>query len=64
MHENISVSVKGKKLLIEIDLNKTGSPSRSGKTTVIASTRGNMPIPGLPDFRLGLNLYKRDNGNT
>ena len=58
MGENISLLVKGKKLTIVIDLSKEGEPSRSGKSTVIASTHGNVPVPLNPEMRLGLNLYR------
>jgi len=31
---------------------------KSGKTTIIATTEGNMPLPGHEGIKLGLNLYK------
>ena len=55
--QNIKCTVKSNKLLITIDLSKKGKASASGKTVVIASTRGNKVIDGT-DFTLGLNLYK------
>ena len=55
--QNIKTAVKGDKLLITIDLSKKGKKSASGKTIVIASTRGNKPIDGT-DVTMGLNLYK------
>jgi len=58
--DNVNVLVEGGKLLIEIDLNKEGTISASGKSKVIASTRGNASIvtnQGL--FQLGVNLYKK-----
>ena len=55
--QNIKTSVKNNKLLITIDLGKKGKPSASGKTIVIASTRGNKAIEGT-DVTMGLNLYK------
>ena len=58
MANNVNVSVKGKKLTITIDLAREGEPSKSGKSVVLASTRGNMPIPDHPDVRLGLNLFR------
>ena len=54
--QNIKCTVKSNKLLITIDLAKKGKKSASGKTMVIASTRGNKVIEGT-DFTLGLNLY-------
>ena len=58
MSSNVNVTVKSKKLIIEIDISKKGEPSKSGKSQVIASTRGNMVVPGNSDMRLGLNLYR------
>lgn len=58
MANNVDLLVKGKKLTINIDLSKKGEPSKSGKSTVIASTKGNVPVPDHPDMRLGLNLYR------
>ena len=43
------------KLIIEIDVTAEGVPSASGKTMVVATTRGNVPIAG---GRLGLNFYR------
>ena len=56
---NVELSVKGKKLTITIDLDAEGTPSKSGKTLVIASTHGNIPVPENPELRLGLNLYRQ-----
>ena len=55
--QNIKCAVKGEKLLITIDLSKKGKKSASGKTIVLASTRGNKPIDGT-DVIMGLNIYK------
>ena len=60
--KNVEVKVEKKKLVIEIDLTKDYGPSKSGKTTIIASTEGNMKIPGTDDVVLGLNLYKPTKG--
>ena len=51
-----NVSEDGKTLVIEIDLTAKGTPSASGKSLVIATTRGNIPVNG---FTLGLNVYKK-----
>ncbi len=55
--ENIEIDVKDNKLIIVIDLSKKGTLSKSGKSSVIASTHGNHTVSGT-DFKLGLNLYK------
>jgi len=56
--ENITVSRKGNTLTLTIDLGAEGVPSASGKTLVVATTRGNADVPGDGGFKLGLNLYK------
>jgi hypothetical protein len=55
----MNVEIKDKKLCIEIDLEEP-KPSASGKTLVVASTRGNMvtaaEVNGKPVI-IGLNAY-------
>ena len=55
----MKVEIKDKKLYIEIDL-EAPTPSSSGKTLVVASTRGNTvttaEINGKP-LTIGLNAY-------
>jgi len=55
--KNIVATLTGNKLTLEIDLSKEFGPSKSGKTTVIASTNGNRPIIGS-NAVIGLNVYK------
>jgi ABC-type uncharacterized transport system YnjBCD ATPase subunit len=55
--KNVSFTVKGDKLLIEVDLSKDFGPSGSGKSIIVASTEGNQPI-GKDDIKIGLNVYK------
>jgi len=53
------VEIKGNKLCIEIDLEKPTS-SASGKTLVVASTRGNAVTDAMVDGKpvtIGLNAY-------
>ena len=47
---------KTKKLKMEIDLSGKGTVSGSGKSMVLASTRGNVKIA---DFNLGVNIYRK-----
>ena len=56
---SMKVEIIGKKLCIEIDLEKP-TPSTSGKTLVVASTRGNAVTDVLVDGKpvtIGLNAY-------
>jgi hypothetical protein len=45
-------------LTIKVDLSKDFGPSSSGKTMIIASTEGNVSIPGREE-KIGLNIYKK-----
>ena len=56
--KNIEMSVTGTTLTIKVDISKTFGPSKSGKTTIIASTEGNIGVPTREDVRVGLNIYK------
>lgn len=58
--QNMKLSVKGSILTIEVDLSKRGGKSASGKTTIIASSQGNQPVPGTESGAiLGLNVYTK-----
>lgn len=57
--ENVNMSVKGNILTIEIDLTKDLGKSASGKTNVVATTRGNVPVPGHEEIKIGINAYKK-----
>lgn len=55
--ENVKFTQDGSKLTIEIDLAYRGQPSSTGKTLRVASTEGNVPCPGFPDIKVGLNVF-------
>ncbi len=57
--QGITGKIEGKKLTLEVDLSGPGTISQSGKSMVIATTRGNVPVlkSGLT---LGFNLYKKN----
>jgi len=54
---DIKVNDKGV-LTITIDTKAEGTPSASGKSQVIASTRGNVVVPGTDGLKLGVNAYR------
>lgn len=56
--DNVEATVDGKILTIRVDLSKDFGRSSSGKTTVIATTRGNIRIDGTEAI-IGLNIYKK-----
>lgn len=55
---NVEMRVDGNKLIITADLSKDHGPSKSGKTTIIATTGGNVSVPGHEAVKVGLNIYK------
>ena len=55
---NVVVGVKKGIKTITVDLTKKGMPSKSKKSTVIASTYGNVTMPEL-GITIGLNIFKR-----
>lgn len=59
MMQNVTLSREGDKLKIEIDLTKDFGPSSSGKTTLVASTRGSRPVPGAGDLFIGINCFRK-----
>lgn len=42
--DNVEMSVSGNKLTIVVDLSKPGTVSSTGKTKLLASTRGAQPV--------------------
>jgi len=56
--ENAKIEVNGNELTIKIDLTQDLGLSKSGKTRIIATSRGNYKIPGT-DATIGLNVYRR-----
>ena len=56
--KNVEMSVDGSVLTIRVDLEKDFGPSASGKTIIIATTEGNVAIPGFVEKKIGLNIYK------
>lgn len=55
--QNMSMEVKGSKLIIEIDIKQRGEKSKSGKSISIATTGGNISVPGHEEIKVGLNVY-------
>jgi hypothetical protein len=56
--QNIEMTVDGNILTIRVDITKDFGPSASGKTIMIASTKGNVSVPGREEIKIGLNAYK------
>ena len=58
--KNIKVTVEGDKLTMVVDLSKDDGLSKSGKSVMIATTSGNMMVPGRESIRIGLNVFDLD----
>ncbi len=61
MAKNVTMRLEGKKLIIEVEMDQDFVPSKSGKTRIIASTEGNISVPGDQDVKIGLNVYRYKN---
>ena len=57
--KNIELKVVDNILTIQVELTKEFGPSTSGKTIIIATTEGNVPIPDHEDKKIGLNVYHK-----
>jgi len=56
--KNVEIEVDGDLLSLHVDLSKDLGPSKSGKTTIVASSEGNRSVPGR-DEKFGLNIYRQ-----
>ena len=56
--KNVEMVVEDTILTIKVDLSKEFGPSSSGKSTIVASTGGNISIPGREE-KIGLNIYRK-----
>ncbi len=57
--KNVEMKVDANILTVKVDLTKEFGPSSSGKTIIIASTEGNISVPGHEGLKIGLNVYKK-----
>ena len=56
--KNVELTVEGTTLTIKVDLSKEFGPSSSGKTILVATTEGNITVPGRQE-KIGLNVYRK-----
>ena len=56
---NIEMTTAGNILTIKVDLSQRFGKSSSGKSTIIASTEGNISVPGNDEIKIGLNIYTK-----
>jgi hypothetical protein len=60
--KNIEASVEKNILTVRIDLTKEFGLSSTKKTVIVASTEGNMAVPGHEEIKVGINAYKPKKG--
>ena len=60
--KNVELTLENNILTIRVDLTQTFGPSSSGKTTIIASTEGNVSVGPDRDEKIGLNVYRSKTG--
>ena len=56
----VTAAIKGKKLIIEVDMEDSPKPSSSGKTKIVASSHGNQTTTVLVEGKpvvIGVNAY-------
>jgi hypothetical protein len=57
--KNVDMKLSGNILTITVDISKEFGLSSSGKSLIIGSTEGNVPIPEREEIKIGLNVYKK-----
>ena len=57
--KNVKMTRKDNILTITVDLTENFGPSKSGKTTVVASSEGNQRVPEETSMFIGVNVYKK-----
>lgn len=56
--QNVQMDVQGNRLVIVVDLSQELGLSSSQKSVIIASTGGNVSVPGCEEVKIGLNIYR------
>jgi hypothetical protein len=56
--ENIAMFLEGNHLVMRIDLTQELGESSTGKSVIIATTGGNVSVPGNEEIKIGLNVYR------
>lgn len=56
--QNVAFEVEGDQLVIRVDLSQELGVSSSGKSVIIATTSGNVVVPGWEEVKVGLNVYR------
>jgi hypothetical protein len=56
--KNVEIKVQGNTLILTVDLSKSFGLSSSGKSEMVATTEGNVSLPGHEEVKVGLNVYR------
>ena len=56
--KNVRMAVENDELVIRIALKRSFGTSSSGKSEIIATTSGNVSVPGHESIKIGLNVYR------
>ena len=56
--QNVEFEIQGDQLVIRVDLSQELGVSSSGKSVIIATTGGNVAVPGWEAVKVGLNVYR------
>lgn len=57
--KNVDMTVDGDRLVITVDLSQEFGVSKTGKSITIASTEGNVSVPGHEEIKIGVNVYRK-----
>ena len=55
---NVATKLSGNKFTLTIDLSKEQGTSKSGLSTLIASSQGNQPVGDDAGTKIGVNVYR------
>lgn len=58
--KNVTMEVSENILTIKADLSKRLGKSSSGKTTIVATTEGNVSVPDTDGIKIGLNIHVKE----
>ncbi len=56
----IETSKDGKEIVVRMKKDHDAGISASGKSQMVATTHGNVPVPGHLDLRIGISLYRKN----
>ena len=55
--KNVFARVKNGHILIRVNLTKNYGASKSGRSEIVATTRGTVRVPGSESMKYGLNVF-------